>query len=158
MPFFSAFFFLLRFSLFSFSFLSVCPFLPAYCPIWPSLPFVFFPFSPWRESTLEEHGDGKIGKNKKEKFEQKKKPVWPNPATHRPRVKPSLGFRALKGVAALRLSANLDRPILPSQLQPRKTAQPAPKRESSCYFLSVRPEPFSANAYLTTNAYSANAY
>ena len=41
-PHFSCFFFLFL----SAFFLSVCPFLPANCPIWPSLPFVFFPISP----------------------------------------------------------------------------------------------------------------
>ena len=68
----------------------------------------------------------KLVRIRKKSLNRRKKPVWPNPATHRRRVKPSLGFRALKSATALCLPANLDRPILPSQLQSRKTAQPAP--------------------------------
>ena len=122
--FFSLFFFLFFFVFFSvslafFCLLSFC--LSLFARLLPHLAqpslriFSHFPHGASRH--LGSTATKKLVRIRKKSLNRRKKPVWPNPATRRRRVKPSLGFRALKSVAALCLSANLDRPILPSQLQ-----------------------------------------
>ena len=126
MKYFTIFLFIYSFFFLSVFFLSF-PFFPPFAPFGPAFPPFFFPHFPHGASRhLGSTATKKLVRIRKKSLNRRKKPVWPNPATHRRRVKPSLGFRALKSVTALCLPANLDRPILPSQLQSRKTAQPAP--------------------------------
>ena len=131
MPFFfPAPFFFLSFSLFLafFCLLSICLSLFAHhLPHLAQPSLRIFPHFPHGASRhLGSTATKKLVRIRKKSLNRRKKPVWPNPATHRRRVKPSLGFRALNSVTALCLPANLDRPILPSLLQSRKTAHPAP--------------------------------